>query len=414
MPIPHPEALSDEGLLSRLAALLKQSRRVEAELVAHIAEVDRRRLYARQAFPSMFAYCTHALHLSETEAYLRITVARASRDHPMLLEMLADGRLHLSAIARLAPHLTEANREAVLGRAVHRSKREIEELVAGLAPRADVSASIRKLPERREASELSSAAPRDPGGPATPSPRELCPDRVVSRNSVLSEKDSPLAQISAQVPPDRGFGPVPQPKADKVAESPAPPPIHPAVPEPLAPGRYKVQFAASAGLRDKLERLQPLMRTSVPNGDLAAIIESAVTEKIERLEARRFAKTQAPRRNLAETDTSASSRHIPAAVRRAVHRRDGGLCRFVDEQGRRCRERQRLEFHHLVPYGCGGDHSPTNVRLMCPTHNRFLAEQDYGEAVMPRHRRSGNGVSPPAAHFQSPMISNAAQWKGCE
>ena len=33
------------------------------------------------------------------------------------------------------------------------------------------------------------------------------------------------------------------------------------------------------------------MRPSVPDEDLAAIIEAAVTEKLERLEARRFAKT---------------------------------------------------------------------------------------------------------------------------
>ena len=61
----------------------------------------------------MFAYCTERLHLSEAEAYLRIAAARASREHPILLTMLADGRLHLTAIAKLAPHLTPDNREAV-------------------------------------------------------------------------------------------------------------------------------------------------------------------------------------------------------------------------------------------------------------------------------------------------------------
>ena len=66
--------------------------------------------------------------------------------------------------------------------------------------------------------------------------------------------------------------------------------------EPLAPGRYKVQFTASAELHDKLERLRALMRPSVPDGDLGAIVEQAVTEKLQRLEARRFARTQAPGR----------------------------------------------------------------------------------------------------------------------
>ena len=79
------KSFSDDELLRRLSDLLGRSRRDEAELVAHIGEVDRRRLYAREASPSMFAYCTEVLHLSEAEAYLRIAVARASREHPVLL-----------------------------------------------------------------------------------------------------------------------------------------------------------------------------------------------------------------------------------------------------------------------------------------------------------------------------------------
>ena len=50
------ESLSDDELLRGLAHHLSESRRSERDLVAHIAEVDERRLYAREAFPSMFAY----------------------------------------------------------------------------------------------------------------------------------------------------------------------------------------------------------------------------------------------------------------------------------------------------------------------------------------------------------------------
>jgi len=51
-------ALSDDELLRRLSALLGQSRRIEWELVAHIGEVEQRRLFAREACDSMFVYCT--------------------------------------------------------------------------------------------------------------------------------------------------------------------------------------------------------------------------------------------------------------------------------------------------------------------------------------------------------------------
>jgi len=172
------ESVSDEDLLRRLAELTQQSRRVESDLVAHIGEVDERRLYAREASPSMFAYCTELLHLSEAEAYLRIAAARASREHPMLLTMLGDGRLHLSAIAKLAPHLTPKNSDALLKRATHRSKRQIEELIAELSPRPDAPAVMRKLPRKR--SQPTPALPVGPDRVAVPV-LELRPDGVSHR-----------------------------------------------------------------------------------------------------------------------------------------------------------------------------------------------------------------------------------------
>ncbi len=349
------QSIPDDDLLRRLAELMRQSRRVEADIVAHIAEVDERRLYAREAFPSMFAYCTDVLHLSEAEAYLRISAARASREHPMLLTMLADGRLHLTAIAKLAPRLTRENRDGLLERATHRSKRQIEEQIAEIAPRPDVPAVVRRLPGRRTPPAL------DPDPPL-----ELRPDGVAAREPAARRDD---------------------------------PPPSPPVVQPLSPGRYKVQFTASAEFHYKLERLQALMGSKGLDGNLVAVIEQAVTEKLERLEAGRLAPTKAARKGPAEAHetpigSSSSSRHIPAAVQRAVRERDGDRCRYVDEQGRRCKERNRLEFHRRHPFGLGGDHSVSNIRLMCRAHNAYLAECDYGRDAMARHRRPRSRASP--------------------
>jgi len=142
-------SLSDDELLSSLRETLARSRRVEMDLVAHIAEVDQRRLYAREACSSMFSYCTERLHLSEAEAYLRIEAARACRRFPVLRDMLRDGTMHLSGIACLAPHLTPGNCDTVLPRAAGLSRQRIKELVAELAPRPDVAPSVRKLPAPR-------------------------------------------------------------------------------------------------------------------------------------------------------------------------------------------------------------------------------------------------------------------------
>jgi hypothetical protein len=347
-PIPTPDvaALSDDELLRRLADLVGRSRRVEADVVAHIAEVEERRLYAREASRSMFEYCTDVLHFSEPEAYLRIAVARAAREHPLLLTMLADGRAHLSGIAKLAPHLTPANRDALLARAAHKSKRQIQELVAELAPAPDAPAFIRKLPTRALIEVATDDPPPDPATPEL----ELRPDGVL-------------------------------PTSDR-------PPARPAVIQPTAPERYKVQFTASAIFREKLHRLQALMRHAVPDGDLARILEEAVTEKLERVEARRFGRTKIPRKTLEESDTSAPGRRaVPAPVRRAVSERDDDRCRYVSKNGRSCGARDWLEFDHVQAHARGGDRSVDNIRLMCRTHNLHLAERDYGTEAMSRHRR---------------------------
>ena len=371
--------IPDDELLRRLVELLRQSRGTEADLVAHIGEVDARRLYAREASPSMFAYCTEILHLSEAEAYLRIAAARASRERPVLLTMLADGRLHLSAIAKLAPHLTPENKDALLRRAAHKSKREIEELIAELAPRPDAPAVMRRLPARRAQSAPAPVGSLGRGGVAPA--LELRPDGVVA--------------CASQLRPDAVASAGPELGLVGVAARPGSCPSRSTVVEPLAPARYKVQFTASAALHDKLERLQALMRSSVPDGDLAAIIEQAVTEKLERLEARRFARTKAPRKALSASDTTPKARRIPAAVKRAVYERDGGRCRYLDEQGRRCTARDGLEFHHRHPFGRGGNHSVENVCLLCHAHNDYLADADYGRTAMALHRRSQKRVFEP-------------------
>jgi 5-methylcytosine-specific restriction endonuclease McrA len=154
-----------------------------------------------------------------------------------------------------------------------------------------------------------------------------------------------------------------------------------------------VQFTASAQFHDKLERLRPLMRSEVPDGDLGAIIERAVTQTLAQLEARRFARTSRPRKDVAASDTAPSSRRIPAAVRRAVYERDAGRCCYVGESGRRCTERDRLEYHHRRPFGQGGDHNPENIGLACRAHNLYLAEHDYGRKAIARYRRPSNAVS---------------------
>jgi hypothetical protein len=337
----------------------------------------------------------------------------------VLLQMLRDGRLHLSGVAALAPHLTEENRDWVLARAARRTKAQLLELIAQIAPRPDVAPSIRRLPARltkKDANQSPGAAPpwcsagsaagvslprtqpadhrlddieRPPGGhdqavspvehrlddvgqpgiavPVVPGPHAL-PDALpeVAGPSAVTT----LAGIPSAVSRPLLAGP---PTGRRARSG------H--LIEPLAPGRYRVQFTASAALRAKLERLQVLMARAVPDGDLAVLIEAAVTERIERLERQRLAATKRPRTSLSASDTRPGPRHIPAAVKRIVRERDGDHCAFVDRRGWRCSERRHLEFHHRLPHALGGDRTPRNIARFCARHNAYEALHDLGTKV---------------------------------
>jgi hypothetical protein len=377
--VERPESLTDDLLLARVEELVRRSRRVEAELIWHLAEVDRRRLYRREACPSMHVYATARLHLSDAEAYLRITVARVARRFPVVLRMLADGRLHLSAIVKLAPHLGRENCDALLAQAVGRSKREIEMLVARIAPRPDVRSAMRRLPAVRRA-ELG------PGG--ADNRRVALPDAA----PVLAGAGDTHADGTAASPPQssqpQSLPPAPSPPAPSPA---ALPPRREAVLAPLAESRYRVQFTAGEALHGKIARAQALLRHQIPDGDLAAVFDRAMTLLLRELERVRYAATPAPRKTAAEADPAPSSRRIPDPIKREVWTRDGEQCTFRDRSGRRCPARERLEFHHLTPFAQGGDHSASNITLRCSLCRSRHNEHYAAWRIMPRPLRRPDG-----------------------
>src|SRR5205823_14583757 len=122
--------MNDEDLIYYTREIVRRGCEVEADLLLHLAEIDQRGLYRNRAFPSMFAFCVMELGFSEDAAYNRINVARAALRLPAIFEVVRSGRIHLSGLRVLLPHLTDDNHEEVLAQAARKSKREIEELVA--------------------------------------------------------------------------------------------------------------------------------------------------------------------------------------------------------------------------------------------------------------------------------------------
>jgi hypothetical protein len=340
-------ALSDPDLLERIAALAGKEREASVELVAHLAELDTRAsLYAARGYRSLFTYCTAALKLSEDAACNRIYAARACRRFPVILDGLASGALSLTTVRMLNPHLTPENHQAVLERASGCSRREIEALVAELAPRPDVASSVRKLPGVKPAAFLAGTAPQA---------IDVKPATVTAPSSAL------LVSAPAALPPTR----------------------RPIV-ETTSPERYRLQFTIGQESHDRLRRVQALLRREIPNGDPGAIFDRAIGLLLERVEKAKLGAAAKPRTPPAirpGTDSQVS-RHTSSHIKRSAWGHDGGQCAFISKEGRRCTERVFLEFHHVRPYALGGPTTPENISLRCRRHNQYEAELVFG----PRNR----------------------------
>ena len=156
--------------------------------------------------------------------------------------------------------------------------------------------------------------------------------------------------------------------------------------KPVAPGQYELQAVIGQATNDKLVRAKELLGHAIAAGDIADVLDRALTVLVATLEKRRCAATDRPHRG--PRRRSLNPRHVPAEVVRAVWERDGGRCAFVGENGHRCPERMCLELDHIVPVGRGGRSTVGNLRLLCRAHNQHVAEREYGKQFMAGRREA--------------------------
>jgi hypothetical protein len=336
--------LSDNELLQGLQVMRNAERHTVVHVVAHLAEVEDRRLHLQAGHSSLFDYCLRRLGMSEGEAFRRVTAARLSRRFPTILELLAAGHIHLCAILELRDYLTPQNHQELLREASHKTRRAVKELLARHAPKAEVASTIRKLPPPRQVTTEVLAAAVEPQNPAA--------------NPVPSAPPAP-SPLALPVPPTR-------PKT---------------LVEPLREDRYRLQLNASIELKRKLELARDLMTHSNPSGDLAVVVERALDLLVDKLQRQRLAQTTRPRNNAKKPD----KRRVSNAVRRAVVERDGLQCAYVSPDGQRCTSRQFLQFHHEHAWALGGKSTEENIKFYCFAHNQLVAEQDFGRDKIERH-----------------------------
>jgi len=363
--------LPDHELLRALTDVVSRDRATTAEMLALIGEAERRRLYAAAGFESMHRYCVGKLMMSGDVAYKRVRAARVSRRFPTVLEAITDGRLNVSTLVRLAPHLKWMPAAAgleLLAAAEGKGRDDLELLIAARFPQPDLATIVQRIPSDAAESEL---AP----GPIQNNPLTLASEPAAGSDALPDRTD-----YSAPVP---SAGDEPSAHATASA-SPIAAPAYPRL-APLSPGRFALQLTVSEVTHDKLRQAQALLGHAVPSGDLAEVLDRALDALIANLEKRKFGATDKPR----GAQPSSSPRHIPARIKRAVQKRDKGQCTYVSTDGHRCEARKRLEYDHEVPVARGGKTCVSNLRLRCSAHNQLEADRVFGSGFMEAKRQAG-------------------------
>jgi len=357
---------SDQALLDGVWAAVRRETENVAVVIAHIAEIEKRNIFPEDGFGSLKGYCMEALHFSEDQTYTRIGVARIARKFPVVLEMLADGLVHLTAVLRLGPSLTEENHVAILDEATYKTMDDVEKMVARLRPRAPVATTIRKV-SRTE---------------ANPAQRDFeDPSDDTSPSEVAGEPEKPEFYRKKIV-------------------------------SPIAPDLYDFHFTGDGEMADALKLLQELLSHRVPNGPVI-IMKDALLMRLKQVQRQRYGKGRRKKKSstkgreaaagstgvvtsaagagavsakgsvdLSEIkDADEPSRYIPDDVKEAVWERDKGRCAFISKKGRWCTERRFLEFHHIIPFAWKGPTTVDNLELRCRTHNAYERELLFGKVM---------------------------------
>ena len=119
--------LSNNELNLKLKTLAQQEREILKDIILHIQEVHRRKLFLNMGYSSLFSYMTEYLQYSAASAMRRIDAARLVKDLPQTLSKIESGELNLSQVALLQQTVRQVEKTSA-----HISLDKKEELVSSI------------------------------------------------------------------------------------------------------------------------------------------------------------------------------------------------------------------------------------------------------------------------------------------
>ncbi len=137
--------VTDEQLLANLKSKVENEKELTLEILRHLAEVERRRLFLAKGYPSLFEYCVKELGYGEGAAFRRISSMRLTADLPQAEKQLREGSVNVSTLSQLqrfirkeerfrGEKMTKDHKLELLGQVQNKSQQEVEKTFASISP----------------------------------------------------------------------------------------------------------------------------------------------------------------------------------------------------------------------------------------------------------------------------------------
>jgi|GEM_PF-508367 len=340
----------DELHLSTIKTSDKQ-REVTLELLNHLNEVDRRRLYSKFNCSSLHGYCVQELKMTSGNACHHIDAARLLRQLPQLEEKLISGAIAMTTIAsaesffkreaRNGNKFDSEMKQEVLAQLESISTREAEKVLISHSSKPEIHLK-EKLTQKTESivelkvnldEETMAMLERLKEVWSHAMPHASFADLIKRAAKEAVEKNDPLKKIERS-----------EARAQKAKD------------------RTVEGTKAKAKKAAKVSKHPNQAKTPAPGFEVEATEIAEITTA---------------------TVSTKSAPCSSAEIRRQIWSRDKGCCTFEDPRtGERCDAKHFIEEDHIVPKAMGGKYAPDNIRLRCRAHNQRHSINCYGEKKM--------------------------------
>ncbi len=337
-PLPKEEifkSLDNCELIKEIRKAAKNEQDLTLQVIELISEINRRKIFLKLGFSSLFDFVTKDLGYEPSSAMRRIQAARAISEIPELREKIADKSLSLSVVSQ---------GQNFLNKKASDSGKKIS-----IAEKTELFRKLENKSTREADKELFKLAP------------ELC-FKSKEQEKVLSEN---LTELRFVVDAET------KEKMDELKLW-----MSHQNPDMTQSQFFKVIVEK---LHGQLAKKNSFHKKSNQNKstDASQVEQNASTTGAEPLseDSKENSKEKpnpiAAKRRVQDKPSPKRSRYISASVKKIVWQRDQGCCQFVDPNSqKKCESRYQIQFDHVHPFRHQGDNSIENLRLLCGKHNR--------------------------------------------